>query len=49
MKCKKHPRYRHIQKPKSGCLRCWFLYVFFRGTRKPRRTREQVEKDYNNT
>ncbi|HEC66266.1 hypothetical protein LCGC14_3100530 [marine sediment metagenome] len=26
MKCKKHPRYKGIYKPRTECLDCWKIY-----------------------
>jgi hypothetical protein len=32
MKCKTHPRYKAVQKPRSGCLDCWNVYADKRQT-----------------
>lgn len=26
MKCKKHPKYKAVYKPRTGCWECWDLY-----------------------
>lgn len=27
LKCKKHPKYKGLRKPTSGCETCWAIYL----------------------